>query len=234
MPLFPDDGSRAARVQFPYMHTPEQLKDGGKPDEGPKQGDILRSLEIISGIFGLRPSFFSDLFLEQDDWSFIIKIHALLESVVCSMLAAHLSRPALEDTLAAKVEMEARIEMLKALNLVSDQQRKMMRTLSRLRNKLVHNVKQTDFTFSSYLENKETRKNFVEAFTFEAEKPLMAEFILANPRATIWMAVVSVAGLTVQEKLKAQDRSIIEALRGAGLDEWKTKRASEDREPGQG
>jgi hypothetical protein len=88
--------------------------------------------------------------VEDDDWAFVVKAHALLESVVCSLLATHVREPELERVLAGRVEMEARIEMLKAFKLVDDADRAMMRTLSRLRNHLVHNARQTSFKFADY------------------------------------------------------------------------------------
>jgi hypothetical protein len=77
---------------------------------------------------------------------------------------AHLRAPSLEYVLAENIQMEDRIELLKALKITESDGRRMMRLLSKIRNKLVHNVQQIDFEFSAYLKNKENRHNFVEAF----------------------------------------------------------------------
>lgn len=91
----------------------------------------------MAKLCGLRDDFLTDLlFLEPNDWSFVVKAHALLESVVCQLLAAHLRHPPLEYVLAQNVQMEQRIEMLKAVGITDGIERKMMRLLGRVRNNL--------------------------------------------------------------------------------------------------
>jgi hypothetical protein len=113
-------------------------------EEQPSIRTPLEAIRTMATLIGLRPDFLAELLLvEVSDWSFVVKAHALLESVVCQLLATHLQRPEIEDVLAQRVQMEDRIEILKALNLVSSSERQMMRLLGKLRNQLVHNVQQT-------------------------------------------------------------------------------------------
>ena len=51
---------------------------------------------------------------------------------------------------ARKMHMRARISMLRALTLANRQELTMMEALGTLRNRLVHNVQQTNFTFDEY------------------------------------------------------------------------------------
>src|SRR5262245_17944695 len=116
---------------------------------------LVKSMEKLSELCGVRKDFLIDLlFKEANDWSFVSKAHALLESLVCQLIAAHLQQPAMEHVLAQRVQMEDRVEMLKALGIANADERKMMRLLGKIRNNLVHNVQQTDFRFSEYLENR--------------------------------------------------------------------------------
>ena len=175
-----------------------------------EQKGMLDALRSTAKMAGLPEMFLFDLLVEDDDWAFVVKAHALLESVVCSLLATHLREPELERVLAGKVEMEARIEMLKALKLVDDADRRMMRTLSRLRNDLVHNAHQTSFKFSNYFENKDVKSNFVNTFALSWPDPIpgpnsmpRSEFILRAPTYAIWISVLGIVSLTADKKAQA-------------------------------
>jgi len=172
---------------------------------------ITGNLRSMAKVLGLREAFFTDLLRERDDWSFVVKAHALLESVVCMWLSLHLGKPELEEVLAEKVEMAARVEMLSAMQLGATSERKMMRALGSLRNKLVHNVQQTDFTFAAYLGDKNRRESFADAFAMDG--PGQKDFVLKNPRGAVWGAVIQIALHTVNERVKKS----IEEQRNAAL-----------------
>ena len=190
----------------------------------PSSDDFV-DLRTLSRICGLREDFLSDLlFIEANDWSFVIKAHALLESVVCQLLATRLRQPDLEYVLAQKVEMEARVQMLKALGAADKGQRQMIRLLGKIRNHLVHNAKQTDFRFDEYLRNKDNRHNFIESFAGSwpdqipgTSPPVSrADYVVRKPRYAIWMSVIGIVALTLNEKLRAtfeeQRKLVFEAL----------------------
>src|SRR5438067_1436791 len=80
-------------------------------------------LQNLAKILGLREDFLVDLLQDPDDWSFVVKAHAFLETVMCTLLSLHLRKPALEDVLAEKVEMHARIEMTKVLGISTSEDR---------------------------------------------------------------------------------------------------------------
>ncbi len=90
-----------------------EIKDLEAGAEG--RDNVVAGLEALATILGLRDKFLLELLLDKDDWSFGIKAHALLESVICTLLAMHLRRKELQEVLAEEVEMHARIEMTKAL-----------------------------------------------------------------------------------------------------------------------
>lgn len=189
---------------------------------------LLDGIRGMAKACGLRENFLVDLlFNETNDWSFVVKAHALLESVVCQLLAAHLRQPALEDAFAQKVEMEARITMLKALDLTTEVERKMMRALGNLRNTLVHNAQQTDFTFAEHLKDKQRRQHFVDTYATSWPDPIpntnppvsRASYILENPRTAVWMSVIEIIGKNLDAKMKVlfeeQQSLALKALRDA-------------------
>jgi hypothetical protein len=182
-------------------------------------GGLDQSITDLAALIKIRRGFLMDLLVvETNDWSFVIKAHALLESVVCQLLAAHLQRPELEVVLAQKVQMEDRIEMLKALGLAESPDRTMMRLLGKIRNHLVHNVQQTDFTFAEYLKNRDNRRNFIEAFSRNWPDPVSPatsrdEFVVANPRLVVWMSLMEVIIATLKAKGAAEGAARLDALR---------------------
>jgi hypothetical protein len=181
--------------------------------------DLDTSITDLAALIGIRRGFLMDLLLvEANDWSFVIKAHALLESVVCQLIGAHLQRPSLDAVLAQRVQMEDRIEMLKALDLVDGADRTMMRLLGKIRNHLVHNVQQTDFTFAEYFANRDNRRNFVEAFGRNWPDPVAGgtsreQFVVANPRLVVWMSLMEVIIATLKAKGAAEGAARLDALR---------------------
>ena len=139
-------------------------EDEKQKDDSQESTTETAGLQTLARILGLRDNFLIDLFKDPDDWSFVIKAHALLESVLCTMLAMYVRRRELEAVLAEEVEMKASIEMTKALGITDTDDRKAMYALGKLRNRLVHNAKDTSFTFAEYFKNKDAKKNFSETF----------------------------------------------------------------------
>jgi hypothetical protein len=162
--------------------------------------EFEQTLRSMAKTLELREDFLIDLIRTPDDWSFVVKCHALLESAVCTWLSAYLRKPELEETLALKVAMSARIDMLSALNLGTTAERRMMRVFGTFRNTLVHNAKQTDFTFAEYLKDKDRRNNFAELYAAMGGGD--PELVLKSPRVAMWGAVVQIALHTVNEKVR--------------------------------
>jgi hypothetical protein len=117
------------------MATLEGIKAGTE-----EPNDESARFRALAKLLGLRENFLLDLLGDSDDWSFLVKAHALLESVICALLAMHLRKLELEGVPAEEVEMKARIEMTKALAITTSEDRKMMYALGKLRNRLVHTL----------------------------------------------------------------------------------------------
>jgi hypothetical protein len=184
---------------------------------------ISAGLRTLSRVLGLREDFLIDLFADPDDWSFVIKSHALLESVVCTLLAMHLRKQKLEAVFAEEVEMNARIEMTKALGITTSEDRRAMHALGKLRNRLVHNAKDTSFTFSEYFRNKDAKRNFSETFGHGWSDPVdgtdppmpRGDFVASQPKFAIFGSTLKIAMYVVTELSKIQTESALEGLRKA-------------------
>src|SRR5262249_33506251 len=132
---------------------------------------ICSSCRTISGL----PQGFCEGLHEEDDWSLIIKLHALFEAVVTHLLVAHLGQEALRNVF-DKVEMSksdtGKVAFAGALNLIDADQRKFVSTLSSIRNKLVHNVRNVTFDLRAHVDSLDhnQRTHFVNAAGYAFDK----------------------------------------------------------------
>jgi len=111
-------------------------------------GDILKIQKKV----GVNADFFEKL-REEDDWSFIIKLHALLESVCTSLLIFHLNEPEIKKFV-SRLELSntntGKVALLKQLHLLGEYERRFVRELSTLRNSIVHDVKNSKFELKEF------------------------------------------------------------------------------------
>lgn len=119
--------------------------------------------------FGLPDDFFLKL-KEEDDWSFIIKLHALFEGVSSHLLSYHFQDSRLENAL-SQLEMSGKstgkLAFLTSLELINKDNKKFILKLSEIRNSLVHDVRNTTFSLSDMYSSldKNQRKQLAKTFS---------------------------------------------------------------------
>jgi hypothetical protein len=176
-----------------------------------EQGNTLfPRLDELESNIGVEQGFFDQL-LHEDDWSFVIKLHAVFEAVVTHLLTYHFQEESLAD-LFARLELSnkttGKIAFMKAIGWMGKDNRRYISSLSELRNALVHDVRNCSFDLkemvSKYSEKElkaftvtfspsETRKKlnpekpsrFME-ISPEELKRLMAR-AKENPKLHIWI-----------------------------------------------
>lgn len=105
--------------------------------------------EKLIGVLG----FFRKL-IDEDDWTVIIKLHALLESVLSHALADALKHPELISLFAELPMSDARfgkVKFLRELNLIADEHMKFIYRLSQLRNEMAHDARNVTFSLKDYV-----------------------------------------------------------------------------------
>jgi hypothetical protein len=154
------------------------------------------------------------LLQEPDDWSFVIKAHAVIEAATAYMLAAAIRKPLLSDTL-ARLELSnnstGKLAFISALDLLSKPVRRFIKKFSELRNELVHNVRNAGFTFAAYEGslNAEQRIQFWKAITGSMQPagldplPDLHQRMLESPRSAIWLSVILIVVLAELEQAGA-------------------------------
>jgi hypothetical protein len=156
--------------------------------------EVVEAAEQFEKQYGLPHGFVIGL-PKEDDWSFIVKIHALIEAAVTTQLSESID-PRLTlvfEQLELSDPRKGKIAFTKALNTLDSNQRRFIRFLSELRNDLVHNVRNVSFNITAHLStlDKKQRANFIDAITYFVTN---AEFdrsqAAKNPKTIIWVAAL--------------------------------------------
>jgi hypothetical protein len=165
----------------------------------------------------LREGFFQML-LQEDDWSFVIKIHALIEAAVSQQLAAVLDSRLL--TIFQHLELgdirSGKIIFAEALGLLQKDTCRYIRKLSELRNSLVHDIRKTDFSFKGYFESldenqKKAFLDWVVSFANEEFRNQWLQNARENPKVPIWLFAIDVVVHSSLSKIKANlERKMME------------------------
>lgn len=116
-----------------------KISDDFQMDEG------ILELEVRIGV---SKYFFRDL-KDADDWSFIIKLHALFEAACTHLLLFHFKEPNLTG-LFSRLELSnktiGKTAFLGKIGLLEKENRSFISSLSEIRNSLVHDVRNSQFS----------------------------------------------------------------------------------------
>ena len=161
--------------------------------------EIQQKVDEFEERLGLPQGFYTHL-LKEDDWSFVIKISALIEAACTHILSYKFRHPELEDNFSYLEQGNrkvGRVALLKKSDALYDDQAKVLFSLAELRNSLAHNVKNTNFNFDEYIESldKNQKKKFVNEFGSGIKDEIVvgevivkkATFVLENPKLAIWL-----------------------------------------------
>jgi len=159
---------------------------------------IKESTDELESSIGL-PSGFLDRLLEEDDWSFIVKAHAMIESSASKALTDVTGIKEAADFF-SKLDMSnnttGKLALISALDIISEFSRRFIKTLSQLRNTLVHDISNTNFNLKKHIQSldKKQRKslavatcyvdfNVIDRVLSEQE---MIQRLNENPKRSIW------------------------------------------------
>jgi hypothetical protein len=166
---------------------------------------------------GVPPGFFRKL-LDEDDWTFVIKLHALFEAACTHLLLYHFREPNLAQVF-SRLELSGKttgkLEFLGHIGLLGKERRRFISSLSELRNSLVHDVRNCEFELKAFVGKlpPDALKTFAVSFSpFEsgvrkisaafpitdeelleqAQIGSLRERALENPKLHIWLGAFDV------------------------------------------
>jgi hypothetical protein len=148
---------------------------------------------------GVPVGFFGGL-LNEDGWSFVIKLHAFFEGLLSNLLAQSLHREELRDVF-SHIELSnirsGKLVFAQKMYLLDQPAITFIRALSELRNKLVHDPRNVTFDMDEYVhgmdsnQRKTFRKNFGIAFPNEVDDQRELDTLLdGKPQAVLYLGAL--------------------------------------------
>lgn len=173
--------------------------------------DPFESIKQLEKDLELPKDFYKKLY-KEDDWSFIIKLHSLVEAVVSSLIIESLGHTEL-SAIISRLEISnptiGKIAFVKALNLADEHVRAFIKTLSQVRNDFVHGISNVSIKLIDYYKNpdklKAATKSFclgIEKVEFDERKLSNIEYMRENPKHVIWTSGVTCLGIIHVRKIQ--------------------------------
>lgn len=121
--------------------------------------------DFFSKSLGISPEFFERVD-SDDDWAFIIKMHAVLEGAFNHVIVSHFGDERLSDII-SHLEMSDRkkgkLAIIKALEILPSETRGFVQRLSEMRNAAAHDVKNVNFDVKDWIDSR-MKKDERDAF----------------------------------------------------------------------
>ena len=161
--------------------------------------EMNEEVQQLEKSIGLPTGYYSKI-LSEDDWSFIIKLSALFEAVATEALSTKIGDSRINESVSYldyANQKSGKIVFLKKMDVINTEQFNFLKKLAELRNKLVHTISSTNFSFNNYIEdfNSNQKDNFVKTFGHGVKQELniagqsfsRKSFTLENPKIAIWL-----------------------------------------------
>lgn len=196
----------------------------------PTMADIVR---VVERDIGLTPGFL-DALQREDDWSMVIKAHALLEAVVAHLVIDALGKPELAGAIGRLpvTGRSSKRSFAKALGILTPEQDMFLEALSALRNDLVHDPRNANQSLQEYVAQLEGKKRRTlgtrlvkalshgtdpsEKMVFDGQTVEIRDALLRGARFAILMAVMLViSNLGIDAATRNAPRDALEGLRRA-------------------
>jgi len=186
---------------------------------------LSSSLEEFEKQLGLPSDFFHAL-LDEGDWSFVIKLHAVIEAATSHLLAATLGRDDLLGIfsyLALGDQKTGKIAFGRALNVLSTSDRRFITSLSKIRNELVHDIRNASFSLKEYVAGMDSNQlRQMAEVTLAADEvptrpPEAVQTFRDAPKRQLWtramhMVLSAYEHKTAAEEFHWQNRMMREAM----------------------
>lgn len=119
----------------------------------PSPSDPIAWVGQFEKELNLPNGFFLNLLIKEDDWSFTIKLHALVEAAVSHLLASICGDRLLDifTRLELSSDTIGKVAFAKALDVLDKDERTFVRKLSEIRNSFAHDVRKAGATLANYV-----------------------------------------------------------------------------------
>jgi hypothetical protein len=158
---------------------------------------------------------------DDDDWSFVIKAHALIEAAVTSSVVAHSGNERLKRTierLSLIGDNVSKLALAKEFALMSPEQCRFVKMIAKLRNKLAHEIDQIDFTFEAYMASldSEAKSEWQQSIVWFASdrrtREVWCRIATATPKTALYSAVYLLISLLYLDESTAEANRTIKMV----------------------
>ena len=143
--------------------------------------------------------------LKTDDWSMIIKAHALIETIVTELIIAQTEEEKLKsliERLPLSDEQIGKLKITKDYNLLTSEQRTFVKRFSELRNMIVHKFENINFNLKEHINSldKNKKKSWLKTITWYADDKDTREkwetISIEHPSIGLWFSTMMFISLT--------------------------------------
>lgn len=188
---------------------------------------FLEMVEELEARVAVRPGFFNEL-IREDDWSFVIKLNAFVETCLTEAICTVLMRDELAEVVSrldTANDRTGKLAFAKALGLLDKPQRRFVSELAQLRNRLAHDPRQSTFSFKVHLDamSEESRYQWCASLSlhdlfadqYEADEIPLITWVHDVPKVGIaWAASLLLSDLRVKTAEGDLARQVMEVGRG--------------------
>ena len=187
----------------------------------PYAPELIEELEISIGV---TKGFFSKI-IHEDDWSFIIKLHGMIDAGLTQIILEYFGDSRLDEPI-SRMNIQGgsgKLAFVRHLELLPKHNINFIQKLTEIRNVVVHRIANTSFSIDAHIRSfsPQQMKDFVTACgdgiipeSLDFETPFEEQKIkvlLKDPRTSFWWSSVWVLGnLTKSKKFHQASRRIKE------------------------
>ena len=176
---------------------------------------------------GIDQYFLENLYKEPDDWSFVVKLNALIEAALTHLLVEDVGRAELRDAFANTELANAKtgkIAFAYTLGLIGKEERRFIQKLAEARNAFVHDVRRVGMSIPDFTKalKVDQRNEFFKAIRYFAPAGVTSidfpdhpgvnveRFVVENQRLAVWFSAMNLVAVLYVHKTAAADHRALQ------------------------
>jgi hypothetical protein len=169
------------------------------------------------------PQYFFLKLVDEDDWTFVIKLSSLFEAACTQLLVTKLKASVLTNAI-AHLELGnkkyGKLEMLDKLGAIDAESRHFIISLAELRNVFVHDVSKTSTSILQHVESMKESSNIIRHMVFYlltkdnlgGKEISNISFFKLTPKKAIWIGAAVCLSKMLLKKEELHDKNAIDTM----------------------
>jgi hypothetical protein len=192
----------------------------GNAEDLKSEGWLLKTRARVSSLesaLNIKNGFFWELSHSGDDWSFLLKVHTLLEMAIAHLIQQRIGIDEL-NLIIEKVPMNggaaSKMKIASALSLLDNDTDKFLDALTKLRNKAAHQIDSVNLTMGDFIkliQKSEVKHLFLRPGPNFSEDEVVAS-VMSSPRFSIWASSLNLLSAIYEKKTEILTPKLVQAL----------------------